>query len=335
MPAGVPHAAHRAPHSKANAQITACISQSGPALPVALHAFALAKSLNAPVTLLQVLEPDQNAERPDPVEWDLRRHEARRSLTRLAAPPDTSMSRAAIRLADGLIAEEFRRLASDHVGNMLVVGMPQADAPHCRGIGHTVHELLREASAAILLVPPAGGGALPAYRRIMVPVDGSPWAASALPLAIRLAIANDAELLLAHIIPPPELTEIAPYDAADLALQRQVVERNTRAANAYLQKMRQTITQAGIKVRVLTNQGRDVRCALEDIIKQEAVDLVILSARGHGLSANTDMPYGSVAAYLMMHSTAPLLLVPVSLSKRSAVTASDIRNLRMPALAST
>lgn len=318
-----------------NAHITACVSQSGPAGPIVLHAFALAKTLGAPVTLLQVLEGDQASALPDPLEWDIRRHEARRSLTQLANPPDTSMTRANIQLAAGLIPDEIQRFANDHIGNMLVVGMPATGEPHCRGIGHTLHRLLHQPSGAILLVPPSESGVtLPAYRRIMVPMDGSPWAASALPLAVRLARESHAEMLLAHVIPSPELTETAPYDAADLDLHRRVVERNSRTAHAYLQRMQQNIAELGIKVRIVTDQGRDVRGTLEAIIRRESVDLVILSARGHGLNANADMPYGSVAGYLMMHSPAPLLLVPASIQPNRVPVAAETRDLRMPVLAS-
>lgn len=314
--------------------VAACISHPGQDGPVALHAFALAKSLGAPVTLLQVLEASDAPARPDPIEWDLRRHEARRSLSQLAAPPDASMERAAVQLADGQIADEIRRFANEHANSLLVVGMQTPGEARCRGIGNTIHHLLHETSGAILLVPSSRDAApLPAYRRIMVPVDGSPWAASALPLAVRLAKAERAELVLAHVIPPPELTETSPYNAADLDLRRQVVERNMRTAQTYLERMRQNIADLGIRVRVVSTQGKDVRTALEAMIAKEAVDLVILSARGHGLAANAEMPYGSVAGYLMMHSPAPLLVVPASIGQGRAPV-DDALDLRMPLLAS-
>ncbi len=314
--------------------VAACISHPGQDSPVAQHAFALAKSLGAQVTLLQVLEASDASDRPDPIEWDLRRHEARRSLSTLATPPDASMERAAVQLADGQIAEEIRRFANDHAGSLLVVGMQAPRESCCRGIGTTLHHLLHKTSGAILLVPPTGNTKpLPAYRRIMVPVDGSPWAASALPLAVRLAKAGKAELVLAHVIPPPELTETSPYNAADLDLRRQVVERNTRTAQTYLERMRQNVADLGIRVRVVSAQCKDVRVALKAMIAKEAIDLVILSARGHGLTANTEMPYGSVAGYLMMHSPAPLLVVPATIRQRHTPV-DDVLDLRMPILAS-
>lgn len=315
--------------------VAACVSHPRQASPIARHAFALAKNLGAPVTLLQVLEPAHPAARPDPIEWDLRRHEARRSLARLATPPDATMERAAIRLADGLIADEIRRFTSDHAGSLLVIGMPETGEQPCRGIGNTLHQLLHETSGAILLVPSSTQDIpLPIYRRIMVPVDGSPWAASALPLAVRLAKASGAELVLAHVIPPPELTETGPYDAADLELHRRVIERNTRTAQAYLERLRQNVADLGIRVRVVADQGKDVRMTLRKMIGREGIDLVILSARGHGLAANTEMPYGSVSGYLMMHSPAPLLIVPALIRQSRTPVTAETHDLRMPQPAS-
>lgn len=316
-------------------RVTACISHPRQAAPIVLHAFALAKTLGAPVTLLQVLEANGAPPRPDPIEWDLRRHEARRSLAQLAIPPDASMERAEVHLADGLITDEIRRFTTDHGGSLLVVGMQEPGDMRCRGIGSTLHHLLHETSDAILLVPASKESMpLPAYRRIMVPVDGSPWAASALPLAVRLAKASAAEIVLAHVIPPPELTETGPYNAADLELHRRVIERNTHTAQAYLERIWQNVADLGIRVRVVSDRGKDVRTALEAMIAKEAVDLVILSARGHGLATNAEMPYGSVAGYLMMHSPAPLLVVPAAIRQGRTPVAAETNDLRMPLLAS-
>lgn len=293
--------------------VAACIAHPEHAGPILQHAFALGKSLDADVTLLQVLEEDRASNRPDPIEWDLRRHEARRLLNEMASPPDASMARANIHLTEGFRADEIQRFAHDHNGSLLVIGMQEPNARRCRGIGGTIHHLLHSAAGYMLLVPCNGHMApVTSYRRILVPVDGSTWAASALPLAVRLAQANNAELLLAHVIPPPELTETRPYDAADIALREQVIERNQQTADAYLERMRQYVADMKVRVRIISTQCKDVRAKLEQIIRTENADLVIMSARGHGLSANADMPYGSVASYLMMHSPAPLLVIPAT-----------------------
>jgi len=315
--------------------IAACINHSDQASPIVFHAFAMAKALDAPVTLVHALESNHGPARPDPIEWDLRRHEIRRSLAQLASPPDKSMSRAEIWLADGLISDEIKRFTKDYADNMLVIGMPEPGAQSCEGISNTIHHLLLGTSGTILLVPfSARPLPHPTYQRILVPVDGSPWAASALPLAVRLAKANDAELVLAHVVPHPELTETGPYDAEDLELHQRVIERNKKTADAYLDRMRHNVADLGVRVRSISTEGKDVRVTLEKLVQDEAIDLVILSARGHGLTTNTIMPYGSVAGYLMMHSPAPLLVVPTAIGQSRPSYAEQPHDLRMPQLAS-
>lgn len=317
-------------------RVTAYVNRAGPDRQIVQHAFALAQALNAPLTILQVLQHERGVLRPDPIEWDIRRDEAHRSLEELAAAFEPSVNRAKTHLAEGSTIEAISQFLADRSDELLVVGMPQSQGLD-RGIGSLIHDLLHAVSVPMLLVPPASAinpGVVPSYRRILVPIDGSAWAASALPTATRLAKANGAELILAHVVPTPELTEIAPYSAADLELRDRVLERNRRAVCDYLERMRRSLADLGINARAICIHGDDVRETLASIIKAEGVDLVILSPRGHGLSTNVEMPYGSVAGYLMMHSPAPLLLVrsPVSCSRHDV----DRRTaeLRFPLIAS-
>jgi nucleotide-binding universal stress UspA family protein len=318
----------------ATCHVTACLDRPDGVDHIVRHAFTLGKALAAPVTLFQVLDGQQGQVGcPDPIEWDLRRHEARRSLGHLAAAPEDPTWLAEIRLAEGKIGEEICRFTHEQPGGLLVLGTRDGRDPQGQGIGGTILNILQRASGSVLLVP-SSAPPMPdsAYHHILVPVDGSPWAESVIPLAARLARAHDAELLLAHVVPSPELTEARPYEAADLELRRQVVERNARAARAYLDRLRSNIAALGLQVRVLSVQGDDVRATLCRMICNEHADLVVLSARGHGLSSHTDMPYGSVTGYLASHCPAPILIVRPEAS--NSVTAARRQDLRLPDLAS-
>ncbi|SDD80651.1 Nucleotide-binding universal stress protein, UspA family [Sphingomonas sp. YR710] len=326
---------HHIEPGRATGRVTACIAHPAQADGIVPHAFALAKALDAPVTLLQVLEGERAPARPDPIEWDMRRHEARRSLACLAIPRDPSMGRADIELADGAAVDEIRRVILDHPDGLLVMGLQEQDSSRCRGIGSTVHNLLHAAPSSIMLVPALAAEApLNGYRRILVPVDGSPWAASALPLAVRLAKQSGAQLVLAHVIPSPEFTETGPFDTADLTLRQSVLDRNIRTARIYLDQLHRAVADLDISVRTVVAQGDDVRSTLEQLIRTEAADLVILSARGHGLLANTEMSYGSVAGYLMTHATVPLLVVPTAFNSDHSAVLQHPQDLRLPMFAS-
>lgn len=317
-------------------RVTACVDRTDGGDHVVRQAFTMAKALAAPVTLFQVLEgqPGQ-ATCPDPIEWDLRRYEARRSLGRLAEVPDDRTRLAEVRLAEGQVGEEICRLTREQPSGLLVLGTRGAEDPKGQGIGGTILNVLHGAFGSVLLVPSSSlTEANAAYRHILVPVDGSPWGESVIPLAARLARANDAELLLVHVVPSPELTEARPYEAVDLELRRQVVERNARAVRAYLDRLRNAVAALDLRVRVLLLQGDDVRTTLGRVICDEHADLVVLSARGHGLGAHADIPYGSVTAYLVAHCPAPILIVRSPAPAPMQAAHAPSKDLRLPDLAS-
>ena len=290
-------------------QVVACVDNSENAAQIIPHAYAIAEALGVPVTLLQVLEakPTQQS-RPDPIEWDLRRREARSMLRELANCSESSAEVADIQLAEGLIADEIIRFMNGHRDRLLVLGTQgeHVAGRHC--IGGTVHNVLDRATDSVLLVPTSAIATRPGFDRIIVPLDGSPWAESVMPLAVRVAQTTDAELVLVHVVPAPELTEPRPLEPEDMELRCRVIERNERTAHDYLDRLRRQLSAQGLHVRVVMKRGDNVCTTLAEIVAAEAADLVIMSARGHGSSQHSDVRYGNVASYLMTHATMPVLI---------------------------
>ena len=65
-------------------RVMACVDTSAHARKVIPHAIAIAKAMEAALTLVRVLEPAPTGEGPpDPVEWDIRRHQARDHIEQL------------------------------------------------------------------------------------------------------------------------------------------------------------------------------------------------------------------------------------------------------------
>lgn len=295
---------------QASFNIIACIGPSADSDFVVPHALAVGKALSAPVTLLQVLDAQPSREaRPDPIEWDVRRHEARKALGGLARG-DNSTAQAEIALAEGHTVDEICRYANGKAECVLILGRGTDGGVNARRIGSTVHNVTGRAPGSILLVPAGSHADIdPQYRRILVPVDGSPWAESVLPLAVRLAKANGAELVLVHVVPPAELTEIGPLEPEDIQLRARVVDRNERIAQRYLARVKAYLADTGVRVRALLRRSDDVRASLVDLVAHEGADLVVLSARGQGGQHHAALRYGSVAGYLMAQSPVPLLIV--------------------------
>jgi nucleotide-binding universal stress UspA family protein len=140
----------------------------------------------------------------------------------------------------------------------------------------------------------------------MVPLDGSHHAESVLPMAMRIAEAHGAELVIAHVVPTPELFRIGPPDADDLELEETLIQRNEQVASRYLAGIRAHIQNSRYRTRTYLSRKGDPRDELLRIIYDESIDLVVLSA--HGASGATDRALGTVAAHVVAHTRVPLIL---------------------------
>lgn len=311
--------------------IVACIDCADRNAWIYPHAAALAAALDFPVTLLQVLDAETSPDvRPDPIEWNLRRREALRALGRCTTTTQTPTPQTTIELAEGQTAEEICRFIGERSDGLIVLGRRGKKELGKTGIGGTAQKILAHAPSPILLVPVEAQAPDQCYQRILVPLDGSRWAESVLPMAARIARAANAEILLAHVVPAPEMIEARPLELEDKELRQSLIERNEQAAHSYLQRIKSNLTATGLRVRTLSTRAEDVREALNALIQKEAVDLTVMSARGHNRQHVVDVPYGTVSSYLMAHCSVPMLVLPTISRPAQTTLPTTHERLRLP-----
>lgn len=144
------------------------------------------------------------------------------------------------------------------------------------------------------------------FRRILVPLDGSPSAERAVPLATTLAQKFGSEILLLRVLDIPMPTAPASHVEVTMGWVREARALALKEARDYLDKLQRQIFRQRIPVRALT---RDQSPA-EDILTlaaNEEVDLIVMSAHGHGAAAC--WTFGSVADKVARHSPCPVLFV--------------------------
>jgi len=289
--------------------ILACVDRSHHGRRVLAHAGALAGALGGALVLMRVLDPHSGSDLPpDPVDWEVRRHEAGATLARLAERAGVN---AGIVLAQGRPADEIRFEAARLGAEFIVLGRfgeDADDAERAARVGATARAVVERAQESVLLVP-EGDQAAQGFRRILVPLDGSCWAESALPTALRLARASGAEIVLAQIVTPPEFVCPTPPEPEDMALRTRIMDRNNRVARRYLERQRSALAEQGVVIRTRVIAGADARERLLELLRENAFDLVVLSARGSGFRHLPGLHFGSVAAHLSLHSATPLLIV--------------------------
>ena len=290
-------------------RVLACIDESEFSNKLIPHAVAVAEALHAPLTLLRVLEvAHHEGVPPDPIAWSIHRREAQDDIDRMARDQDRMCGSIDTIVVEGEPAEQICRWARANEMPLTVIGTSGGGGATEWELGDTARKLIDRATGAVLLVPSSVSHTRTVhYRRLLVPLDGSCQAESVLPLAISVAEAEEAELLLAHVVPTPELTEIGPLEADDHKLREQVASRNERVARHYLDRVRAGIAERGIAVRSIVLREGDARSRLARFIVDKVVDLVVLSS--HGRTGRADVSCGSVAAYLLTHASAPVLMV--------------------------
>ncbi|PKP69578.1 MAG: universal stress protein [Alphaproteobacteria bacterium HGW-Alphaproteobacteria-5] len=304
-------------------RVVACVDASEFTKRVVSHAMIVAKALNIPLTLFRVLEVGNAGKHPhDPVEWDMRRHEARREMAGLARKCADDGDKIDVQVVEGRAAEQISLRSHDHRPTVTVLCTHGESGPGTRGIGVTARQVIEAATGTVLLVPASALPQTSSYRRVMVPVDGSCRAESVLPLAMRIAQAG-GELILAHVVPTPELTQIGPLASEDVRLREQLADRNERVVRSYLDHLKLQLAGRGISVRIIVKRG-DVRDVLPVLAKE--ADLVVLSAQGYAGRAGA--PYGTVTSHLMDHTSKPLLIVQ-RLEALPPVQGQDYRGIRV------
>lgn len=302
--------------------ILACVDGSAHSADVLAWAIALARSLNAPIRTLHVLDQFAGPGAPqDPLAWELRRREAQNRIQRLfEAAGGHEVHDAVLDVAVGPFHDRLQALLADSLVDLCVVGAVGEGTQAGDVIGGTARRIVETSPCSVLIVPPRGPGdagrGAETVRRVMVPLDCSRRAETALPAAVALADACGAEIVMAHAVPEPAITEIGPPDEADIALSRSVTDRNRKAAERYMSRLRGRLALERRPIRTLIVSGAEPRHQLVRAAQDEAADLIVLSAKGAGGYA--DQALGSVADFLVTHLGKPLLIVRPGADRKPA-----------------
>ena len=142
-------------------------------------------------------------------------------------------------------------------------------------------------------------------QRILVPLDGSPFAEQSLPVAARIARASKGSLLLVQVVTKAVEYGLYPERHA-IALQEELLKTEYDAAMYYLTRVTYKEELVGLdkQIEVLSGEPAD---RLLSLMKGHQIDMIVMCRRGqrhgqHGI-------LGRTAHKIALHSPAPVLLV--------------------------
>lgn len=277
------------------------------------HVISMASAAGARVTLLHVLERHESGwlKAIDPLDWHLRKGEARRYLENLAGPLQAQGLKVEQVILEGPAAESIITFASEHRADLVVLSSHGRSGLSEWNVSSVVQKVMMGSFSSTLLVRAfrfaEGERAEARYNRLFVGLDCSPRAEFVLPLAASLAGHYRAQLTLGTVVRRPEMLNRFPLSPEDSALLEKVAGMNHQAAHAYLEQLHSRLSVQGLDVATRLVVSDNVTGALHDMVEQEKADLVILAAHGH--TAEGRRPFGSVATSFIAYGNTSLVVM--------------------------
>ena len=281
------------------------------------HVVAIARSFDAEITLLRMLERNHagaSAQLFDLLNWQINKTKAALYLEKTGEHFQESGLQARTVVMEGLVAEGITEYAQNQGMKLIILSSHGRNGLTQWGISSITQKIILSAQTSLLIVRAHQYGDYSGelseplvYQRILAPLDGSQRAENVLPVITQLAHYHKSQVHLAHVVKTPEMARQMPPAPEDIDLANRVVERNREEAAHYLEQLRSRSYLEGVAVQTHLITGDNAAVALHQLAEQENVDMVALSA--HGYSGNRQWPYGSMVNNFIMYGKTPLLIV--------------------------
>lgn len=139
------------------------------------------------------------------------------------------------------------------------------------------------------------------YEHILVAVDGSYESELAFEKAVNVALRNNSELVLTHVIDTRALQSVATFDTY-------IYDKLEQEAKEVLSDLEKQAREQGItNIKQVIEFGNPKNLLAHDIPEREHIDLIMVGATG--LNTFERLLIGSSSEYIMRHAKVDLLVV--------------------------
>jgi nucleotide-binding universal stress UspA family protein len=140
------------------------------------------------------------------------------------------------------------------------------------------------------------------YKKILVPLDGSPLSEAALPHAEALAKSENAEIVILRV----PITPVTEYFGQDPIVSRTIRKDIEKEAELYVNEKVAQLRKEKVKASGVTREG-DVPDIILDVAEEAHADMITMST--HGRTGVRRWLMGSVADKVAHHSQIPVMLI--------------------------
>jgi nucleotide-binding universal stress UspA family protein len=278
------------------------------------HVLAIAPSVHARVTLLQVLEPPHikdGEQAIDPLEWHLKKREAEIYLDGIARRLQDADLKVETCILEGVPADCVIDFAHTHNVKLIILSTHGRSGLSGWNVSSVVQKIILRSFKSTLLVRAYRTAttdlAAIHYKRLFVGLDCSARAEYILPVAVNLAQSHKAELILGMVIRKPEMLNRFPLSDEDAQQVSHFVERIQHTASHYFEGLQKQLSLQEVVARIKLTASDHVTAALHDMVEQQDADLVMLVAHGH--SGEGRWPYGSIATSFIAYGATSLMIM--------------------------
>ncbi len=266
---------------------------------------AIARASQAGLIVIQAVSPD------DPRTLAARRRLADEYLSAVAQRLAGESTTTQIVVADGDPATVFLAQARATGADLIVLARPRA-ADDDDALGQVLEGVLTLSQTPVLVVPAesADGDQAPRPRasRLAVPLDGSPAAETALPLASELARGLRAEVVLVSVV--DVLDPASPSSAAIWELAPQDLPKpDEQVAAGYLDIVIAQLQSEGVQA-VRAVRADHPAVGIVDVAVQSEASLIVMATRGHQTDETASI--SPVVREVLRLTQIPVLLVRVT-----------------------
>ncbi len=237
----------------------------------------LANAMAAEVILLSVVTP--LPQRVDPFSQALRKEiDAAKTYLELARVQflPASVGGKIVVIVGTEIARSIINFVEQNKVDLIIMSSQGHTGPKRWLYGSVVEKVLRGASCDTVVIRAQVDTGPFAYKRILVPLDGSPSAEQALEPAIEIARSLSAELILLRAVS-------IPLDRGETVSSPNFQEFTAAAkkaqANSYLQQVRERVSIDQLQIKTITVFGRSSATIIGQT-KRLNVDLIVMSSGG-------------------------------------------------------
>jgi nucleotide-binding universal stress UspA family protein len=208
-------------------------------------------------------------------------------------------------LHGGPIGDVLLGFARRHDVDLIVISTHGRNGISRLSLGSVTDSLIRHTTIPVLVVKPSTSYLNPrvieAFKRMIVPLDGSALAEQILPRVLELAKLEEAEITLLSVLVPQSYSQREIFDPSLPWWSKDITQ-----AQSYLFGMATKLRREGVTVTTDVVIGENVATAIGDFASRERADLIAIATHGRGGLAR--LIRGSVAD-AVMHSSRISMLV--------------------------